>query len=205
MGRDFLQKTINELFELWTSNLDTKRSRINIFEKIRDMPFEVMPNISLDYEKSIESILVYKKGSCTSKHFLLGELYKRLYIPIKYVTYVFYWYDLEVSYPIKLKKLASKLPEQYHLACIAYIEERNVLIDATWDLALKKVGFTVNEQWDGINDTLNSIKPIDMIVHDTPEERIDYLKAKIKNNTNPLISKFYCELNRWLNEIRSGK
>lgn len=102
-----------------------------LFLKVRDTPFEVIPGTSLNYQKAIESIEKYRKGSCTSKHFFLGHLYQQLGLGVSYVSYLFYWEDQEFLTE-ELRRLARNLPEQYHLAL--YVDGR--LIDATFDKLL---------------------------------------------------------------------
>ena len=71
---------MNELFEQkfreWTRGKSSLKARLNIFQKIRDIPYAVIPEL-VDGENYID-ILKLGKGSCTPKHFLLGQMYQRL-------------------------------------------------------------------------------------------------------------------------------
>ena len=197
---------ISEKFDEWTENLGPKESRIEIFKRIRDIPFGLIPGL-IDPEESPIGILTHNRGSCSPKHFLLGLMYQRLKIQIKYATYPFYWNDLNVEYPVMLKQLADEMPLEYHVACKAYINEKWILIDATWDQPLEKVGFPVNESWYGIGDTLNAVKPLDEIIHENVQDRIEYVRGETARHTdkeNSLSNRFYGEFIKWLEEIRTG-
>ncbi len=162
-----------------------------LFLEVRDMPFEIIPGTSLDYQKAIESIKKYKKGSCTSKHFFLGYLYQQLGLNVLYKTYLFYWVDQEFLNE-ELRHLARNLPEQYHLAL--YVEGR--LIDATFDKLLNPI-FPVNE----FENCKVSIEYVDEITHSTPLERISFVKERVK--TSPFLQKFYSELNEYTRKLRT--
>ena len=81
-----------------------------LFLKVRDMPFEVIPGTSLDYQRALVSIEKYKRGSCTSKHFYLGKIYREIDTNsnILYVTYIFFW-DEQDFLDSELKNLAKEL------------------------------------------------------------------------------------------------
>ena len=110
-------------------------------------------------------MLARNKGFCVPKHYLLGMFYERLGLSVQYCTYSFLWKDLDVDYPPELKKMAQELSVTYHLACKAKINNNWVLVDATWDSALKKANFPVNENWNGESGTVNAVAPIEEFVH----------------------------------------
>jgi len=179
-------------------------SRIKIFEKIRDIPYAVIPEF-IDPERGPVGILTKNNGSCSPKHFLLGIMYRKLEIPIKYVSYPFYWGELDADAPLNVRKLADEMPLGYHVACKAYINERWMLIDATWDPPLKRVGFPVNEVWDGVSDTINAVKSHEEIVHENEHERMEYLNTKTawyREKEKTLSNEFYNKFNNWLEEVR---
>jgi hypothetical protein len=87
-------------------------------------------------------------------------MYRRLGVDVVYATFPFLWNDPDLRYPPELRQLATVLPVAHHLACRVRIKDRWVLVDATWDLPLKRAGFPVNEHWDGQSDTLCAVKPL---------------------------------------------
>lgn len=197
-----MHEIIQKAFDEWTANIHPETRKIKIFEAIRDIPYYV--TWSTDPEKGPVDLIIRNKGNCLPKHFLLGTMYQKLGIPIKYATYPFKWSDQDVNFPEKLKKLVDKLPVRYHIALKAYINDTWVSIDATWDLPLKKVGFPVNEKWDGVHHTLNAVTPLGEVIHETSKERIEYVEshAQYTEEQSKMIERFSVELNTWLQEVR---
>jgi hypothetical protein len=105
-------------------------------------------------------------------------------------------------------KLADGMPNGYHLACKAYINGGWILVDATWDLPLKKLGFPVNESWDGVSDTLNAVKPEQEIIHENDGERLEYIRKRgwrlLTEKEKALSLRFFDELNEWLQGARGS-
>jgi len=200
MDRDIVVETLGE----WTEGLGPEESRIAIFERIRDMPYEIIAELKDPYEGPASTIKA-GRGSCTSKHFLLGAMFEILHTPVKYVTYAFYWDDPDIDYPVDLRELARRAPLEYHLAIKAYIERRWVLVDATWDPPLKKAGYPINESWDGISDTKNAVKPLEEIVHASAIERDDYtskIKGAFMEEEKAALDAFVSALNSWCRLLR---
>ena len=113
-----------------------------------------------------------------------------------------------VDYPGKLRKLVNNLPVMPHIALKAYINGTWVLLDATWDPPLKKVGFPVNENWDGISDMLNAVPLLEEVIHEDIQDRLDYLdyfdsKIPYTEEQDKLVEEFCSELNDWLAKVRT--
>ena len=186
---------IEEKFIQWTRGQEELPARINIYYQVRDIPYAVIPELN-DTERYM-GILKYGKGSCMPKHFLLCNMYQRLGMLVLYAVYPFRWDKASIDYPPRLKRLAQELPTSYHLACRIDIDGKLILVDATLDPALEKLGLPVNKEWDGISNTLLPIIPCgeEEIYH--PSE-IFFDQTQFNDN---LIT-FYNELNRWLDEVR---
>jgi len=186
---------VDEKFRRWTQAKNELQARISIYEKVRDIPYAVVPELN-DAERYVE-ILTYGRGSCTPKHFLIRTMFERLGMLVLYIVYPFRWDEARVSYPPRLKRLAEGLPTSHHLACRVDIDGELVLVDATLDLAMEKLGLPVNMDWDGMSDTVLPITPCgqEQIYH--PSEA-DLMNARYDNKS--LI--FYDELNQWLEEVR---
>jgi hypothetical protein len=99
-------------------------------------------------------------------------------IPIKYATYPFKWGAQPFPYSAELRILAEGSPVGYHVACKAYLDNHWALVDATWDSALGARGFAVNTQWEGVSNTLNAVTPLEEIVHEDLQERLQYVVQK---------------------------
>ena len=197
---DTLESTLSE----WTRGLTSEEAHIKLFNKVRDIPYFVdLEMFSL--QKGPGKMLKCNKGSCTPKHYLLGMMFDRLGLSVKYCTYSFWWRDQKVDYTEKVLEMAGKLPLTYHLACEVLIEGNWVLVDATWDLPLKKAGFPVNEKWDGKSDTILAVSAEEKITCTTLEERDKDFTKKVSRYTSSeklALSRFSKELNKWLEEVR---
>jgi hypothetical protein len=154
---------VDEKFTEWTAGLDVTDALISVFEYIRDIPYSLAVPMT-DPDTAPEQILMVGRGYCGPKHYLLGEMYRRLGYEVVYATFPFLWNDPDLLYPPALRQLATGLPVAHHLACRVRINNRWVLVDATWDLPLKRAGFPVNENWDGQADTLCAVKPLQSAV-----------------------------------------
>jgi transglutaminase-like putative cysteine protease len=200
MERDIVVETLGE----WTKGLGPEESRIAVFSRIRDMPYEIIAELRDPYEGPAKTIKA-GRGSCIPKHFLLGAMFELLDTPVQFVTYTFYWDDPDIAFPRDLRELAKRAPLEYHLAIKAHIDRRWVLVDATWDLPLKKAGYPVNESWDGISDTINAVKPLQEIVHASAVERDDYtsrIKGAFTEEETAAMEAFFAALNSWCRQLR---
>jgi hypothetical protein len=189
-----MTRLIEDTFNQWAQGKSTIEARVSIYEKIRDIPYAVIPKL-IDSERYVE-ILRVKRGSCTPKHFLLCAMYQKLGMTVLYTVYPFRWDELEVDYPPRLRTLAEAVPTSYHLTCKVDIDGRLVLVDATLDPALKRLGLPVNESWDGKSNTLLPMKPCgeEQLYHSSEA----YLRAQPDEKSLA----FYKELNLWLEELR---
>lgn len=195
---------LDKKFSEWTKGLEAKEARISIFNHIRNIPYAIIPELR-DPEVGTTGILDLNKGSCQPKHFLLAVFFDKLNIPVKYVSYSFKWQDQPLEFPDNFKEVLNSLPLSYHLACKAYIEYKWVSVDATYDPTLKTAGFPVTEEWNGLDDTKNAVIPVEEIIHESLEERVNYelaQKSRYTDEEKLLSGKFVEKLNSWLESIR---
>ncbi len=187
--------TIEKEFREWVRGKSAIEARVSVYERIRDIPYAVIPE--LNNPERYAEILTLKKGSCIPKHFLLCAMFHRLGLDVLYAVYPFRWDEVEIDYPPSLRRLAKALPPTHHLACKVDIDGNLVLVDATLDPALARLGLPVNKQWDGRSDTQLPMKP-------SGEEEIYHPSEAYGLQTQPderaLI--FYHELNLWLEKAR---
>ncbi|MFA6355553.1 MAG: hypothetical protein WCY23_00425 [Candidatus Omnitrophota bacterium] len=182
-----------------------EEARISAFRRIRDIPYAIVAAMR-DPAVGPAMMLKENRGSCNPKHVLLADEFRKLGLEVKYANYSFSWDDPAVKYPPELRSLTKMIPPGNHLAIKALIGGRWVLVDATWDLPLKKAGFPVNEDWDGISDTKNAVTPVNEVLHDTIEERVKYDVALRSRNTEEqraAYAEFAEKLNEWLEVIRA--
>ena len=199
-----MKDIVDRTFDEWTRGISREESRINIFNRIRNIPFVILPGL-FNLENGPREMLASGKGFCVPKHYLLGEFYQRLDLPVKYCAYSFGWGELDADYPPDVKKLARDLPVTYHLACQVFIEGKWILADATWDPALKKAGFPVNEKWDGRSNTVNAVNPLEEFIHENAHEMEKMSRRKLRAYSLPeklALSRFSGKLNKWLESVR---
>ncbi|MBN1643999.1 MAG: hypothetical protein JW856_04195 [Dehalococcoidales bacterium] len=189
---------VDDKFREWTRGRDAVQSRINIFEKIRDIPYAVIPEL-VDYRRYAD-IFKFGKGSCSPKHFLLGEMFQRLGLRVLFVVYPYRWdesAEILKRHSSRLREMARAMPVSHHIACMVEIDGRSVLVDATLDPPLHKAGLPVNVRWDGKSDTILPMIPCG------EEEIYHPLEARLMRpavNEQSLL--FYEELNTCLEQIR---
>lgn len=190
-----MARLVEQRFREWTQGKNAVEARVSIYHRIRDIPYAVLPEL-VDAERYVE-ILKLQKGSCTPKHFLLCNMYQRLGMLVLYVVYPFRWDEVEIDYPPQLRRLAEALPTSYHLACRVDIDGELILVDATLDSTLTRLGRPVNKEWDGVSNTLLPINPCgeEQLYH--PSEA--YL-MQARSDQKSLA--FYNELNSWLEDVR---
>ena len=190
---------LDKEFAEWTGKLTPIQARINIFERIRDIPYTIIPEI-IDYRRYTD-ILRIGKGSCSPKHFLLCEMYRRLGLNVLYVVYPHQWQE-EENLPLervaKLREIARSLPISHHVACKVEIEGKLVLVDATLDAPLLKADFPVNIDWDGKSDTVLPITPCGNEEWYHPSEA-----PLMEARKNKQFLAFYKEFNSFLEWVRS--
>src|SRR5512133_2104001 len=137
---------VQETFREWTHGLAPHESIVRIFEHIRDIPYSLSVPMS-DPGTAAEKILATGKGYCGPKHYLLAEMYRKLGFEVVFATFPFLWNDPDLRYRPELRDLSNGMPVTHHLACRVRIDDRWVLVDATWDRPLALGGFPVNEHW----------------------------------------------------------
>jgi len=181
----------------WVQGKSPINSRIEIFNRIRDIPYAVIPD--LNNQEHYAKILELNRGSCMPKHFLLADMYNRLGLPVLFVVYPYRCDQFEDLYPPNLIDLAREMPTSFHLACKVEIEGRLVCVDATLDSALAAVGLPVNYDWDGISNALLPINPCgqEHIYH--PSEAHLAQTQQIDKK----VLRFYDGLNSWLDKSRT--
>jgi len=201
-----MESVIQNKFDSWISGLSAEEARIAVFKHIRDIPYAIVPELR-DPLRGPSGLLSLGKGSCQPKHYLMALLFEKLNIPVKLVTYQFHWVNSDINYPDDLRSIVKALPAAYHLACKALINNKWVLVDATYDLALKKASFPVNESWDGHSDTVNAVTPEAEIIHNGPQERVEYealRRAEYSDKEKAAYAEFIEKFNLWLEIVRSS-
>jgi len=197
---------VEEKFRQWTAGLDQMSARIALFENIRDIPYEIIPELR-DPVRGPSRMLEIGRGSCVPKHWLLCYYFKKMGLKVKYATYPFRWHNSRVKYPFDIKILLKDLPINYHLACKVFIDGKWKLVDATMDPGVETAGFRINNFWDGECDTKNAVDPLEEVLHDTPEDRVAYeaeRKSIYTDSEKSATAEFVPKLNAWLMLVRKS-
>lgn len=120
--------------------------RIALFEYIQKFPYKVCP------KGDSLSLIKNGFGDCRHKHNLLYELFQGIGLDVKKVKVLFDWKDLPLPQEI-LEILKESDSIWGHNALVIKINGKEVLVDATWPKKLKKKGFSITDNWDGLSDT----------------------------------------------------
>jgi len=183
----------------WTSGRTGRDAMIAVYNKIRDVPYGVLPG--LNHPTCYLRILETNMGSCTPKHLLMCNMYQRLGLNVLYAVYPYRWAEFEELYPKELWKLALKMAPAFHLACRVEINGRYALVDATMDTPLGRIGLPINKSWDGESDTVLPILPVGEEELYYPSEANLMPPPDVDNNARS----FYEGLNSCFQEIRDGR
>ncbi|HUU74838.1 MAG TPA: hypothetical protein VMW63_01980 [Methanoregulaceae archaeon] len=196
--------------EKWTKDLEGDAAIISVYSHVRDIPYAAISGLS-DPWNGPELMLAIGRGSCTPKHNLLARMFEIMGVNIIFSSFKFSWNNPLIAYPDSLKKIVADLPPVYHMALRAYIHGTSCLVDATWDLPLKKAGFPVTTCWDGISDCILAVTPLQEkgsakeVLHDSMKKRDEYYRARATEYTVEQVvalNLFYQNLNAWLDDVR---
>ena len=193
------EDVVGSTLQKWTAGKKGKQAMIAVFEKIRDIPYGVLPelNNTMDYPR----ILELNMGSCTPKHLLMCEMYRRLGLEVLYAVYPYRWAEFEELYPPTLWKLAQQMAPVNHLACKVELNGCYVLVDATIDPPLGSIGLPFTASWDGESDTALPVLPIGEEEIYYPDEAELMPPPDLDDNART----FYEGLNAYFQRIRDGQ
>lgn len=160
---------------------------IDLYNKVQKIPYFAFK------ERDPDLLFEKNKGSCIEKNLFLGEEFKKLGIPVKYLLIKFDWNDLPIPKEI-IKKLKTdgftNILSNWHLALKIKIDGKWIFVDATWDPGLEKTGFPVTRNWDGKSDTKLAVIPKRIIGLTIKPPKILFKKLGDEE--------FFEALNKWL-------
>jgi hypothetical protein len=173
--------------------MDRIKQLITLFEKVQRIHYKV----SKFEEKEINERI--KFGDCRHKSTLLYNLLKESGFEVKKVKIIFDWKDLPIP-----KEILSHLKESStiwdHDAISVRINNKWIKVDCTWDLPLKRVGFPITKNWDGVSNTLQVTKG-KLEFYDADK----YIKDKRIKIIKEEAYAFAEALNNWFETIRKDK
>lgn len=123
-----------------------KKKIIELFEKVQKIPYKVCKFEKETIDENLE------EGDCRHKAELLKQLLEKEDFEVKKQDVLFDWADL--PFPPEIINILEESDTVWkHIALKVKIENKWVKVDPTWSLELKKKGFPVTENWDGLSDT----------------------------------------------------
>ena len=164
------------------------REIVELYNKVQGIPYYCLK------ERDPDLLLKKNKGSCSEKHLFLGEEFKKLGVPVKYLLVKFDWNDLLIPEEIINKKEGSSVG--WHLALKIKPKRKWIYVDATWDPQLGKAGFPMTKNWRGLSDTKFAVPPKEIIeLKRRPPKQVKRLENR----------KFFEALNKWLESQRKNR
>ncbi|GIW42835.1 MAG: hypothetical protein KatS3mg077_0117 [Candidatus Binatia bacterium] len=192
---DLLRRT----FEEWTNGLDPVRARVELFERVRDLPY-VYPS-----SRDPVEVLAAGQGSASGKHHLLAELFRLLGLEVRHVMCTHRFNESAIAFPKQLQVLLEKneITDIHEYLQVA-VDGQWVDVDATWPRELREFGFPVNDEWDGRSPMLLSVAADEVVVvRGNPEKAKDELLATWTPRQRQLRHQFLLELSAWVKELYS--
>ncbi len=193
MGDEIIRRKFDE----WTRGCDAVRARIALFEAVRDIPYR--------YPASRDPAIVLQQGSgsCSGKHYLLGELYRLLGVRVRHMICTHRFNESAIVFPQPMQELLRKneIVDLHDYLQIA-VDDEWVDVDATWPRGLREFGFPVNEDWDGKSAMPLSVVSTDVTVADHNPERLkEELLSKLTPRQRTLRKQFLEALSGWVREL----
>lgn len=182
-----------EIIEKWAKDTPKEKLLIRLFEKVRDIPYGIIDS------RSPEDVYKANRGTCSGKNNLLKELYNEIGIATKDFIVTHRFKDLAVMYPKEIKELLDRSDIiDPHNFFKAYINGKWIIVDATWDLALKHLGFVVNQNWNGDSDMEICVVPLEIIETNDQLATKKQLISKLPESARNDRELFLLKLSDWL-------
>ena len=192
-------------------NLPFEEKIIRIYEKVRDIPFGSIGS------RDPKDVYEKNKGTCSGKNFLLRDLYKAIGIKTRDMICLQRWKDLiwfpteiykTVDFPEKLRKMLDKNDiVDFHNYEEIFIDNRWIVVDATIDKPLKKLGFYTTENWDGKSSMYLCFPGSDKRWNcgDNGAEEKKKLISMLPQNIAKAREEFLRNMTSWIDELRELK
>ncbi len=178
------EKIINK----WANDLALNEKIIKLFEKVRDIPYGDIGS------RNPKDVYENNKGTCSGKHELLKELYEELGIKVKGFIAIHKFNDLKIDFPPGIKEILDRteIIDPHNFLKIL-VDGKWIIVDATWDKPLKKLGFVVNENWDGKSEMKTCVVPLEIFESKNPiewkKQRIQELPEQIQKDRKLFLKK----------------
>ena len=143
------------------------------------------------------------RGSCSGKHYLLGEMFRLLGLQVRHMICTHRFNESPLPFPSPMQETLRKneIVDLHDYLQIA-VNDGWVDVDATWERGLREFGFPVNEEWDGTSSMVLSVVPEDYALAERDPERLkEELLSKLTPHQRALRKQFLEALSRWIQEL----
>lgn len=192
-----MSSLVDQTYAEWTAGLDPLRARIVLFERVRDIPYNYPAS------RDPEEVLRAGVGTCSGKHYLLAELYRRLGLRVRSMICSHRFNESPLPFPEGMQAMLRR-DEIVDMHDYLQIEVGGdwIEVDATWECGLRDFGFPVNEAWDGQTAMILSVVADESVVVDgEPGRAKEEMLAKLSPRQRSLRKTFLDAMNRWMAEL----
>lgn len=192
-----MSSLIDQKYSEWTAGLDPLRARIVLFERVRDIPY------TYPASRDPEEVLRSGVGTCSGKHYLLGELYRRLGLNVRNAICSHRFNESDLPFPDFMQAMLRREEiVDMHDYLQLEVDGAWIDIDATWERGLREFGFPVIEDWDGATSMNLSVVPDEHVVVEGEAARAkEELLAKLSHRQRTLRKQFLDAMNGWMSEL----
>lgn len=190
---------IRAAYEKWTRGGGPVAARIALFEHVRDLPYRYPAN------RNPLEVLKCGAGSCSGKHYLLGELFRLQGLTVRNMLCTHRFNESLLPFPPNMLALLRKNEiVDIHDYLQIQVDGRWVDVDATWPLALRDFGLPVTEEWDGKSSMVLSVVPDEQeTVRGDPAKAKEERLSKLTPRQRQLRKQFLEALSAWVAELQS--
>jgi len=188
---------IGAAFEEWASGLEPLAARIALFEHVRDLPYQYPAS------RDPTEVLQKRAGSCSGKHYLLGELFRRLGLRVQHMMCTHRFNESPLPFPdVMQDQLLKNEIIDVHDYLQIVVDGEWIDVDCTWERGLREFGFPVTDDWDGMTSMLLTVTPDEHHnIDDEPSRVKDELLARLSPRQRALRKQFLDQLASWVDEI----
>jgi transglutaminase-like putative cysteine protease len=195
MSDDPFQAALEE----WTAGRDPVAARVALFERVRDLPYR--------YPASRDPLEVLRLpgGSCSGKHYLLGELFRRLGLPVRHMLCTHRFNDSPLPFPEHMQELLDKneILDVHDYLQIS-VDGNWIDVDATWPLGMRDFGLPVTDDWDGKSPMNLTVIPDEHEeVQGDPAKAKEQSLSKLTPRQRMLRKQFLEALSQWASELQA--
>jgi transglutaminase superfamily protein len=190
---------IRAAFEEWTRGRDPVAARIALFERVRDLPYRYPAS------RNPVEVLTNGGGSCSGKHYLLGELFRRQGLPVRHMLCTHRFNDSPLPFPDHMQDLLRKneIVDLHDYLQIS-VDGEWIDVDATWPLGLRDFGLPTTDDWDGKSSMLLTVISDDQVpIQGDPAKVKEERLSKLTPRQRTLRKQFLEALGQWVAELQA--